>query len=458
MIGMSVNMGYLFTDKGVVKMSFEQNDLNGRNFVPYTFESLNIALDIINENFNFKYKTGNISLTEYTSEPRRFLNFLIETLKPENTIKIIQEWETNHGNKLLLINESVDKLLIEQRVVDSWNSIKLIIEQGEWYNKVGDAVKSGAKNVYNYGKDLVKQGAEWVKDQDKLIRQKGFTQWAKESAGKVWGYVKDKIADAWNCAKSGIECIMEGMRKMVFSAGGTAILTGVSAIPVVGQITNGVIFGALLLWDIYKGLTGKGWEYISIIASAIAILAPSLGKIVKTAFAGIKSFAQLGAAAVSKGGIFLKVFNLLKSGIGSLTKLIGQAAKFLGEKLGIKSLQSWGTKVQQKMSQMVDDMAAAAKNTTPKTTTPKPSLKSKVKDIWKKNPKPIPPGGVIVDRMGKSFLLTTGICAALGLDGLRCQQKVGSGEITDEQLKQAQAKAEAELAKTFADDEVTFEL
>jgi hypothetical protein len=60
--------------------------------------------------------------------------------------------------------------------------------------------------------------------------------------------------------------------------------------------------------------------------------------------------------------------------------------------------------------------------------------------------------------MGKSFLLTTGICAALGLDGLRCQQKVGSGEITDEQLKQAQAKAEAELAKTFADDEVTFEL
>jgi|694.fasta_scaffold06256_10 hypothetical protein len=458
MIGMSVNMGYLFTDKGVVKMSFEQNDLNGRNFVPYTFESLNIALDIINENFNFKYKTGNISLTEYTSEPRRFLNFLIETLKPENTIKIIQEWETNHGNKLLLINESVDKLLIEQRVVDSWNSIKLIIEQGEWYNKVGDAVKSGAKNVYNYGKDLVKQGAEWVKDQDKLIRQKGFTQWAKESAGKVWGYVKDKIADAWNCAKSGIECIMEGMRKMVFSAGGTAILTGVSAIPVVGQITNGVIFGALLLWDIYKGLTGKGWEYISIIASAIAILAPSLGKIVKTAFAGIKSFAQLGAAAVSKGGIFLKVFNLLKSGIGSLTKLIGQAAKFLGEKLGIKSLQSWGGKVQQKMSQMVDDMAAAAKNTTPKTTTPKPSLKSKVKDIWKKNPKPIPPGGVIVDRMGKSFLLTTGICAALGLDGLRCQQKVGSGEITDEQLKQAQAKAEAELAKTFADDEVTFEL
>jgi hypothetical protein len=59
MIGMSVNMGYLFTDKGVVKISLEQNDLNGRNFVPYTFESLNIALDIINENFINK-KNGKI--------------------------------------------------------------------------------------------------------------------------------------------------------------------------------------------------------------------------------------------------------------------------------------------------------------------------------------------------------------------------------------------------------------
>jgi hypothetical protein len=459
MIGMSVNMGYLFTDKGVVKMSFEQNDLNGRNFVPYTFESLNIALDIINENFNFKYKTGSISLTEYTSEPRRFLNFLIETLKPANSIKIIQEWETNYGDKLLLINESVDKLIIEQRVVDSWNSIKLIIEQGGWFNDALDTIKTGAKNVYNYGKDLVNKGAEWVKDQDKLIKQKGFTQWAKESAGKVWGYVKDKIADVWNCVKSGMECIMEGMRKLVFTAGGTAVLTGVSMIPVVGQITNGVIFGSLLLWDVYKGLTGKGWDIMNIIISAIAILAPAIGKVLKTAFVGIKSFAQLGVAAVSKGGIFLKVFNLLKSGIGSLTKLIGQAAKFLGEKLGLKSMQTWGTKVQQKVSQMVDEMTTAAKTKTPKPNTPKPGFKDKVKDIWsKKTPKPMPAGGVIVDRMGQQFLLTTAICAALGLDGTSCQQKVESGEVTDEQLKQAQIEAENQIEKAIQSDDIVFEL
>jgi hypothetical protein len=398
-------------------------------------------------------------LEEHTSEPRRFLNFLIETLKPVNSIKIIQEWEINHGDKLILINESVDKLIIEQRVVDSWNSIKLIIEQGEWYNKAVDAVKTGAKNVYNYGKDLVNQGAEWVKNQDKLIKQKGFTQWARESADKVWGYVKEKVADVWGCVKSGIECIMEGMRKLVFTAGGTAILTGVSLIPVIGQITNGVIFGSLLLWDVYKGLTGKGWDIMNIVISSIAILAPALGKILKTAFVGIKSFAQLGVAAVSKGGIFLKVFNLLKSGIGSLTKLIGQAAKFLGEKLGLKSMQTWGTKVQQKMSQMVDEMAVAAKNKTSKPITPKPGFKDKVKDIWSKTPsKPMPAGGVIVDRMGQSFLLTTTICAALGLQGMTCQQKVESGEVTDEQLKKAKAEVENQIAKAVQDDDIVFEL
>ena len=111
------------------------------------------------------------------------------------------------------------------------------------------------------------------------------------------------------------------------------------------------------------------------------------------------------------------------------------------------------------MSQMVDDMVAASKNTTPKPATPKPGFKDKVKDIWAKQPpKPMPAGGKMVDRMGQSFLLTAGICAALGLDGTSCQQKVESGQITDEQLKQAQAKAEADLAKTFEDDEVTFEL
>jgi hypothetical protein len=464
MIGMSANMGYLFTEKGVVKMSYEKNDLNNRNFVPYTFESLNIAIDIIRENFNFKYKIGKISLAEYSSEPRKFLNFLLEILKPQNSIKIIQEWEKNHGDKLLLINESHDKLLVEQRIFNSWDSIKLIVEEGEWYNPKtwGKAIASGAKNVYNYGKDTVKKGAEWVKSQDQQIRQKGFTQWAKESAGKVWEYVKTKIADVWNCAKSGVECIMEGMRKLVQTASGTAILTGVSFIPVVGQITNGVIFGSLLLWDIYKGIKGKGWDTFNILFSSVALLSPALGKIAKTAFAGVKTFSQLGVAAVKKGGIFLKIFNLLKNGISSLRNFIGKSAQFLGEKLGIKSLQSWGGRVQQKLKNMVDEMVTASSSKSVKlkpTVANKPKLKDTVKQIWSKQPpKPIPSGGVMVDRVGNTFLVTAALCAALGLDGTSCTEKIASGEVTDKQLKQAEIDVQEEMAKSIDFSEIEFEL
>ena len=84
--GISENMSYLFTNKGVTKISLELNDLNGKNYVPYTYENLNVAIDILKENIDFRYKTGVINLQEYTSHPRKFLNTLIEIFKPKNQI------------------------------------------------------------------------------------------------------------------------------------------------------------------------------------------------------------------------------------------------------------------------------------------------------------------------------------------------------------------------------------
>lgn len=462
MIGMSNNLNYLFTDNGVVKLSLEQNDLNGRNFVPYTPEHLNIALDILKENIDFKYKIGKLTLSEYSSEPRKFLNFLVETYQPSNSITIIKEWETNFGEKLLLINESVDKLIIESRINESWESFKVMLEQ--WYNPVdwAKAIGKGAKNVYDYGKEKVGQAVNWTKDQAKQIKDKGLVQWGKDKAKNVWNYVKDKISAAWNCVKSGVECIMEGMRSLVFSAGGTAILTGVSMIPVVGQVTNGIIFGSLLLWDLYKGLTGKGWDVLNIVIDSVAILAPYLGKILKTALYGVKSFGQLGAMAATKGGVVAKVFNVLKSGISSLKNMIGKAATWLGEKLGLKSLSNWGAKAQQQLGNMVDEMTAGAKSAKGKVAVPsKPvSFKQGVKDIWRKPTATIPPKGVIINSMGKSFLVTAALCSALGLDGMTCQEKIQSGEVTPEQIKQAEAELQKELEKNInlSGDDIDFEL
>ena len=159
--GVSHNLQYVFTNRGVVKLSEQLNDLNGKNYLSYTYNNLNVAIDIMKENFDFKFKTGQLDLVEYAAAPRKFLANIIEIYRPENSITLIKEWENIFGGDLLLINESVDRLIIESRITESWESFKVLLEQ--WYNPAdwGRAVVKGAKNVYDYTKEKTQQFAKW---------------------------------------------------------------------------------------------------------------------------------------------------------------------------------------------------------------------------------------------------------------------------------------------------------
>jgi hypothetical protein len=466
--GVSENMQYLFTNKGVTKISNELYDLNGKNYVPYTYENLNVAIDILRENINFKYKIGTIGLQEYTSQPRKFLNTILEIFQPKNKITIIKEWEEQFGSKLLLINESVDNLIIESRLYNTWESFKFLLEQ--WYNPLSKdfVVHRGVENLGNWTKEKGSQIKQWGQEQAKQIKDKGVLSWAKDKASEVWAAVKEGIIKAWNCVKANpVECIMEGMRSLVFTAAGTAALTGISFIPVVGQVTNGVIFGSLLIWDIYKALSGKyesgeyQWSVIDIIVDAVALLLPAAGKILKTAGVGIKSFAQFGKMAVTKGGWFLKSFNAIKLGMTKLITAISNGSKFIGDKLGIKWLSNFAGKATSKLQSWVDEMVTASKSV-PKTPQSN-STKQQLKQIWGKGtPKPIPPTGVMVKSMGKTFLVTTALCGALGLDGFTCQQKIKSGEITPEQIDAAEKELQQNIQRNIESqggfDDLEFEL
>ena len=103
--GISHNLQYVFTNKGVTKISAQLNDLNGENYVPYTYDNLNVAIDIMRENIEFKYRIGKLDIIEYAAAPRKFLNNLVEIFKPQNPVSLIKEWETIFGNDLILINE-----------------------------------------------------------------------------------------------------------------------------------------------------------------------------------------------------------------------------------------------------------------------------------------------------------------------------------------------------------------
>lgn len=503
-IAISDNLNYIFTNEGVIKVSNKLNDLKGKNIIPYTYKNLDVAIDILKENILFRYKSGKITLDECLGEPRKFLYKLVEIFQPKNYFTLVSEWERKFGNDLLLINESVDKLIIERKLENTFNNFKLIIEQEGW----GNYLYTGAENLAKFGQKQV----DWVKKQGKELQQKGLVGYAKDKASAVFSAVANGIASAYNCVKSGIDCTMEGIRKILTSAVGVGVLTAASTIPVIGQVPTVVLFGGLLIWDLYKLVSGKGdigTIMMDILVDVVSLLLPSLGKIIKTSFVGIKSFTQLGTTAASKGGVFLKVVNLLKSGLSKLQGFITNSAKFLGEKLGIKSLADWGTKASAKMAQLTDEAATAASGskvatksikTTPtakpsvKTLNPtekteldklvanwktqqttlgkstdlrtmpvttknqliqqakqnaNPSLKQQVKQIWKTIPKgPIPATGEIVKTATNTFFVTAAMCAAMGV-GISCREDIESGKISPEEIAAAEQKVQDQLSQSF---------
>lgn len=466
--GISHNLQYVFTNKGVTKISAQLNDLNGENYVPYTYDNLNVAIDIMRENIEFKYRIGKLDIIEYAAAPRKFLNNLVEIFKPQNPVSLIKEWETIFGNDLILINESVDKLVIESRINQSWDSFKVLLEV--WYNPAdwGKSIAKGAENVYNYGKEKVQKFTKWTAQQAKEIQDKGIWNYAKETGASLWDTVKNAVKSAYKCLSNNItECLMENLRHFTFTAGGVAALTGLSMITAIGQIPTLTIFGGLLLWDLYKMSSGKyesgeyKWGVFDIVIDAVSLLLPALGKVVKGATAGIKTFAEFGKRAVTEGGLLLKLFNLIKGGIAKLGGYVTKAATWLGEKLGMTSLKAWSSNATSQLNKISNEMIAGSKGklaTKIATKTPaKPSvgLGQKTKNFVNKTYRPnlgnaIPPSGVILKSAGKTFLVTTALCSALGLDGFTCRERIESGEVTPEQISQAELKIQQELGKNIA--------
>ena len=125
------------------------------------------------------------------------------------------------------------------------------------------------------------------------------------------------------------------------------------------------------------------------------------------------------------------------------------------------SLKAWSSNATSQLNKISNEMIAGSKGklaTKIATKTPaKPSvgLGQKTKNFVNKTYRPnlgkaIPPSGVILKSAGKTFLVTTAICSALGLDGFSCREKIESGEVTSEQIKQAELKIQQELEKNIA--------
>jgi hypothetical protein len=340
--GISKNLRYIFTNNGIYDF------LDDKTYA-YNLETFNSkGVKLVQEISQIEYKLNKINIQEYISEPRKVLYSITEIFQPQDSIKIIKEWEEKFGNKLLLINENQDKLIIEQKISEAWEGVFTIVEQfTDWvkskYDSIKDKIKSSAKNNF---------------DQLKQIKDKGFFNYAGEKIKKGWDWIKKKAMDAWKCLSDNfVECLMEGLRDAVLSPVGVAVevfltVTGVGA-PVVM-----VIYGVLLLWDVYLLFNNyEKFQWLNIVLDIVGIVSSgTMVPIVRTAFKGInlftkgggKSFEFVAQNSFSKGG---KIANFMRYLGDKLSKFgtkildaIRQGAEWVSKNFKINFLKGWITK------------------------------------------------------------------------------------------------------------------
>lgn len=446
LLGISYDVKYIFTNKGILETSnyFQKGD---SRFIEYNQQNLTIGLDMTKNHYRTFYNSNRISLVEYANSARKFLYNLVEILEPKGNTTIIKEWEQTYGNKLLLINESEGSLLIEQKIDNSWNGIKKILQEytinpfnsdfysGKNFSEIGGGIVKGVGKAATFAKDQVVGAGKYIYDQGKQIADKGFFTWAGEKVSSIWNSVRNAISKAYDCLTDNFfECLMENIRYAAFSAIGMGTMTALIFVAPIGTIVDVAVFGSLLIWDVYKKMSGKynsgkyQWSWIDIIIDAVCCILPIAGKIFKSAAVGIKNVSELGLKAAVEGGVFAKTLKLLKGGLGKITSAIGQGIKFIGEKLGLEFLVKFGSKAETVVAKGIAEASSAEAKALSQGVKKGLSLTAPIK--------------VIAKSTGKAILITTALCSALGLDGWTCQHSIENGEVSEEDLKNAQKETE----------------
>jgi hypothetical protein len=435
--GISRDLRYVFTNKGIVSMSDQINDLNGKNVLTYTMDNLSVAIDILRENNEYEFLTKKIGIQEYKFASRGFLNTLMEALNPNNKITIIKEWELKYGNDLMLINESQDDIGSKRKIHESWFGIKRIVEA--WYNPL------------DWGKGLSDIGSTIV-----------------SKAKSVWDWVKNKVSQVFKCLTNNFfECLLENMRIMLMSAPGVAVTTGLSValnaiVPGSGWVPNLILYGALLIWDVWKMFSGKyesgtyQWNWGDIIFDIINIVLPfAAGPLLKL---GLNSFRAIGTMAAKSGGILAKFANAFISGIPKIGEAVAKGATWLSEKFGLTFLKDFAPKAINATKGFADDVAAgmksaggASKGAVAGLSTASSALKNFTKIQIDNAFNALVPSSLrtplakdVLKQSGIAFLTTVAFCRLFKMDDpVMCINRVRR---TDEvQLKQEMARASEEF-------------
>jgi hypothetical protein len=132
---------------------------------------------------------------------------------------------------------------------------------------------------------------------------------------------------------------METIRDGLYSGVGTAIqiflqFTGA------GNVAVAIVWGAMLIWDLYKVFTGKEWSWMDILFDVLGMLS---GGLVKALRVGMKAAGVTKSMSMAKGVQTLAaspktsgIMSKIGSGISTVFGWIKKAGSWLSQKLGLK--------------------------------------------------------------------------------------------------------------------------
>ena len=288
-------------------------------------------IDIISENVAFLVQDVKTNLKEISSFTRKNAYHVVECFaETDKKLSLMMEYEVKFGSSLL--TESV--VNPEKLVLETWGWIKeqtLILEQTYNPFKKDFWSKSNAKQIGSNVVSGAKSVAKSVVDTSKSIGK---------AVGNAVLHPIDTIKKGYEWVKnSSFDVIMETIRDGLYSGIGTAIqiflqFTGV------GNVAVAIVWGCMLLWDLYKIFTGKKWEWSDLLFDVLGIISGGAVKLLKGAMkaAGItkgmsmgKGLQTLASNPATKG-----FMSTISSGISGVFNMIKSAGNWLAKNLGLK--------------------------------------------------------------------------------------------------------------------------
>ena len=303
--------------------------------------------------FLFSHKNN---LTESTDLFKKMKELIYPMM--DGNSNYIMEYEVRYGQHLIF--ESEDRLRTEQIISESWEFVKNkiyesnpIIIEGLW-----DDIKSTASGA-------------WDK--------------TKEVAGKAWEGIKD--AGKWILNK-GLPWFFDKLEAFLMHPVGIAIDVALTAIGV-GKIATAILWGALLIWKVYKLLSGKSdaksvWTYIDLLVCVVGVAFSGAAKALSSGFktAG-GAIAKLPKALLQTvGNVFGKgakgIFNLMMKPIEWLGSAFGSGASKM-----IQSFKSGFNGIFDDMAKMFAGPATKAASGPSLVSRAKSALKADVVTPWR---------------------------------------------------------------------------